>query len=282
MTASGGGTTHRRQLGIDLRALRNVAGLSTIGVSERVEDMSQAKVSRLERGVSVPKVRDVEALLRLYGAGEQRVQALLELARQAKKPDWWLPYRGALSTELRSFLGLEEAATGIREFASQFVPGLLQTEDYARAVLGIRVETRPEELAGRVAVRMQRQKLLTREDPPRLWAIVDEVVLSRPVGGRQVMRRQLEHLLELQELAHVTIQVIPFSAGAHIGMNGSILLLDFETEPPVLFLDSHIDVLSTAKPTEVRRFELMWEHLRAQTSGPDEGVELIREKARQL
>jgi hypothetical protein len=117
---------------------------------------------------------------------------------------------------------------------------------------------------------------------PRLWVIVDEVALSRPVGGRQVMRRQLERLLELQELAHVTIQVVPFSVGAHVGMNGPILLLDFETEPPVLFLDSHTGVLSTAKPTEVRRFELMWEHLRAQTSGPDEGVELIREKMRQL
>ncbi len=282
MAASGGGTMHRRQLGIELRALREAAGLSAIGVSERIEDMSQAKVSRLERGVGVPKVRDIEALLRLYGVGELRVQALLELARRAKKPDWWLPHQSALSTALRSFLGLEEAATGIREFASQFVPGLLQTEDYARAVFGIRIDALPEELAGRVAVRMKRQKLLTREDPPRLWVIVDEVALSRPVGGRQVMRRQLERLLELQELAHVTIQVVPFSVGAHVGMNGPILLLDFETEPPVLFLDSHTGVLSTAKPTEVRRFELMWEHLRAQTSGPDEGVELIREKMRQL
>ena len=282
MAASGGGTMHRRQLGIELRALREAAGLSAIGVSERIEDMSQAKVSRLERGVGVPKVRDIEALLRLYGVGELRVQALLELARRAKKPDWWLPHQSALSTALRSFLGLEEAATGIREFASQFVPGLLQTEDYARAVFGIRIDALPEELAGRVAVRMKRQKLLTREDPPRLWVIVDEVALSRPVGGRQVMRRQLERLLELQELAHVTIQVVPFSVGAHVGMNGPILLLDFETEPPVLFLDSHTGVLSTAEPTEVRRFELMWEHLRAQTSGPDEGVELIREKMRQL
>jgi len=282
MAGSGGGTTHRRQLGVELRALRNAAGLSTIGVSERVEDMSQAKVSRLERGVGVPKVRDIEALLRLYGAGEQQVQALLELARRAKKPDWWLPYRGTLSTELQSFLGLEEAATGIREFASQFVPGLLQTEDYARTVFGIRVDARPEELAGRVAVRVERQKLLAREDPPRVWAILDEGVFSRPVGGRRVMRRQLERLLELQELAHVTIQVVPFSAGAHVGMNGPFLLLDFETEPPVLFLDTHTAGLSTAKPAEVRRFELMWEHLRAQTSGPDEGVELIREKVRQL
>ncbi len=282
MAASGGGTMHRRQLGLELRALREAAGLSAIGVSERVEDMSQAKVSRLERGAGVPKVRDVEALLRLYGAGEQQVQDLLELARRAKKPDWWLPHQSALSTALRSFLGMEEAATGIREFASQFVPGLLQTEDYARAVFGIRIDAMPEELAGRVAVRMQRQKLLAREDPPRLWVIVDEVVLSRPVGGRQVMRRQLEHLLELQELAHVTIQVVPFSTGAHVGMNGSFILLDFETEPPVLFLDSHAGVLSTAKPAEVQRFELMWEHLRAQTTGPDEGVELIREKARQL
>lgn len=282
MAASGGGTMHRRQLGRELRALREAAGLSTTGVAERVEDMSQAKVSRLERGVSVPMVRDVEALLRLYGAGEQQVGTLLDLARQAKKPDWWLPYQGALYAQMRSFIGLEEAASGVREFGSQFVPGLLQSEDYARAAFDIGIDARPENLEGRVAVRMERQKLLTREDPPRVWAILDEGVFSRPVGGRQVMRRQLDRLLELQELAHVTIQVVPFSAGAHVGMNGPFILLDFETEPPVLFLDTHTGGLSTAKPAEVRRFELMWEHLRAQTSGPDEGVELIREKAKQL
>ncbi|MFG3302951.1 helix-turn-helix domain-containing protein [Micromonospora chersina] len=223
-----GPTVLRMLLGAQLRRLREGAGVSRESAGWEIRS-SESKISRMELGRVGFKERDVADLLTLYGvtAPDDRA-ALLKLARDANSPGWWHRYGDVLAGWFQSYLGLEAAAALIRTYEVQFVPGLLQTPAYARAVilLGHRGAP-PAEVERRVSLRMERQELLRRSDPPQLWAVLDEAALRRPVGGPEVMREQLDALIEASAAPHVRLQIVPFDAGGHAAAGGAFSILRF-------------------------------------------------------
>jgi len=194
---AGGPTALRMMLGAHLRQLREACGMSREDAGWQIRS-SESKISRIELGRVSFKERDIADLLTAYGVNEQDERdRLLTLARNANTTGWWHRYGDVLPNWFQFYLGLEAAATVIRSYEVQFVPGLLQTADYARAVILLGHRHAPaDEIDRRVSLRMDRQRILTRRDPPQLWVVMDEAVLRRPVGGRDVMRRQLEALIE--------------------------------------------------------------------------------------
>lgn len=240
-----GPTAVRILLGSRLRRAREAAGISPSAAAYRIR-ASASKISRLELGRVGFKSRDVADLLTLYGLTDEDERArLLALADGANTPGWWQQYADVLPSWFEAYVGLEEAAAVIRTYEVQFVPGLLQTADYAAAVTAATspgAATRPSDdsVANRVQLRLARQQLLSRPDPPHVWAVVDEAALRRPIGGRQVMRAQLEHLLEMAKLPAITLQVMPFRYGAHAAEGGAFILLRFVEPdiPDVVYLES--------------------------------------------
>ena len=254
----GGGPTVRRLLvGAQLRRLRTERGLSREQAGEAIR-ASEWKIHRLENGQVGFKDRDVVDLLRLYEVTDPgEVASFLVLAREANAPGWWHQYGDLLPSWFRAYVDLEAAAALIRTYEGQFVPGLLQTEDYLRAVVGgAHLEDSPEEAERRVALRLGRQQLLTREGVPRLWAVVDEAALRRPVGGREVMRAQLERLVEATKLPNVTLQVLPLEAGAHPAMVGAFSILRFADQelPDVVYLEHLTNAAYLDKRDEVEKY----------------------------
>jgi len=219
---------------------------------------SRSKISRLENGRVRLKHRDMSDLLTLYGVTDEDVQAkFITLAGQANSPDWWAQYSDVLPSWFEAYLGLEAAAATIRSFETQFVHGLFQTEDYARAVTGLGHKTVPaEEIERRVAVRLQRQGLLSRPDPPRIWSVMDEAVLRRPAGNPALMRAQCQHLIELAEVPHVTLQIVPFATGGHAGESGSFTVLRFEERdlPDVVYLEQLTGAIYLDQRPDVERY----------------------------
>ena len=254
----GGGPTVRRLLvGAQLRRLRTERGISREQAGEAIR-ASEWKIHRLENGQVSFKDRDITDLLRYYGVTDPaQVDGLVALAREANEPGWWQPYNDLLPQWFRAYVDLESAAALIRTYEGQLVPGLLQTEDYTRAVLqGAHLDEPEEEVERRVALRMARQALLTRADGPRLWAVVDEAALRRPVGGREVMRAQLERLVEATKLPNVTLQVLPFGAGAHPAMVGAFSVLRFGDEdlPDVVYVEHLTNALYLDKRDDVDQY----------------------------
>jgi transcriptional regulator with XRE-family HTH domain len=245
------GIVLRMLLGTQLRRLREAAGVSPEQAGAEIR-ATRSKISRMETGRVGFKARDVTDLLTLYGVTDDQMQSrFLSLARQANRPDWWTKYGDILPDWFEAYLGLESAAGTIRSFEIQFVHGLFQTEDYARAVtlLGHRAAS-PDEIDQRVTVRLKRQDLLARPKSPRIWSIMDEAVLRRPVGGSAVMRAQLRHLVEVAALPQVTVQVVPFARGGHAGAGGSFTILRFaEQDLPDLV---YIEQLTSATYLEQR------------------------------
>ena len=221
-STAGGPTVLRMLLGAQLRRLRERNGITREAAGWEIR-ASESKISRMELGRVGFKERDVSDLLTLYGVTDTEERtALLALARQANAPGWWHRYGDVLPHWFQSYLDLEAAATMIRTYEVQFVPGLLQTAGYARAVIRIgHSGARAEEIERRVEVRMARQRVLHRENPPQLWAVIDEAVLRRPMGGHKVMREQVLHLLEATKMPNVRIQVVPFHAGGHAAAGGA-------------------------------------------------------------
>src|ERR1700733_4199827 len=215
-------------LGAQLRRLRETAGISAEKAGYEIR-ASRSKISRMETGRVGLKPRDVEDLLTLYGVtSEPQREKVVALARRSRSPEWWTKYHDILPDWFETYLGLESAATSIRSFEMQFVPGLFQTEDYARAVTNLGHQTAPADaIERRVGLRLKRQELLGRAQPPRIWAVMDEAVLRRPVGGLPVMRAQLCHLVEAARMPRVTLQVVPFARRRHPGDSGWISLLRF-------------------------------------------------------
>jgi transcriptional regulator with XRE-family HTH domain len=253
----GGPTVRRMLVGAQLRRLRTEAGLSREQAGEAIR-ASEWKIHRLENGQVGFKERDIIDLLRLYGVTDaDEVAAFLLLAREANNPGWWQHYGDVLPRWFRTYVDLESAATLIRTYEGQFIPGLLQTDDYMRAVVqGGDLDQSSEEVGRRVRLRMARQTLLTREQPPRLWAVVDEAALRRPVGGREVMRGQLERLIEATKLPNVTLQVLPFDAGAHPAMLGAFSILRFADRalPDLVYLEHLTNAVYLDKRDEVERY----------------------------
>jgi len=273
---SSGPTVQRLVLGGHLRRLREDAGITTDRAAVTIRG-SHSKISRMEHGRVGFKERDIADLLTLYGVGpgEER-DALLSLARVANTPGWWQGYSDALPHWLEPYFGLEAAASFIREYELQFVPGLLQTEEYARAVIRLGSAPTEEEVDRRTDARISRQQILHREDPPKLWAVMDESALRRVVGSREIMREQLRQLIEMCGHEAVTLQVLPFAAGAHRALGGAFTILRF-SEPDlrdVVYIEQLTSALYLDKPTEVDSYLEVIEEvcLQAEPSASTPGI----------
>jgi transcriptional regulator with XRE-family HTH domain len=251
------GIVLRMLLGTQLRRLRDAAGISPERAGTEIR-ATRSKISRMETGRVGFKTRDIDDLLTLYGVTDEQLRSrFLTLARQANRPDWWTRYGDILPDWFETYLGLESAATTIRSFEIQFVHGLFQTEDYARAVtlLGHRAAP-PDEIEQRVAVRLKRQDLLTRPTAPRIWSVMDEAVLRRPVGGPAVMRAQLSHLVEVAALPLVTIQVVPFARGGHAAASGSFTILRFAEHdlPDLVYIEQLTSAVYLEQRSDVEHY----------------------------
>ena len=273
---SAGPTVQRLVLGGHLRRLREEAGMTTERAALSIRG-SHSKISRMEHGRVGFKERDIADLLTLYGvsAGAER-EALLNLARGANTPGWWQNYTDILPHWVEPYFGLEAAATYIREYELQFVPGLLQIEPYARAVIRLGSLPAEDEVVRRAQARMSRQEILEREIPPKLWAVLDEGALRRVIGGRDIMRAQLRHLIEMSDHPAVTLQILPFSAGAHRAMGGPFTILRY-TEPDlrdVVFIEQLTSALYLDKQTEVDAYLQVIEEvcLQAEPSAKTPGI----------
>jgi transcriptional regulator with XRE-family HTH domain len=274
----GGPTVQRMLVGARLRRLRTEIGLTREEAAEAIR-ASEWKIHRLENGQVGFKDRDIVDLLRLYEVTDpEEVAEFVTMAREANTPGWWRHYGDLLPSWFRTYVDLEAAAALIRTYEGQFVPGLLQTDDYMRALVrGAHLEDNSEEVGRRVRLRMARQTLLTREQPPRLWAVVDEAALRRPVGGREVMRGQLERLVDATKLANVTLQVLPFAAGAHPAMAGSFSILRFGDQelPDVVYLEHLTSASYLSKDEEVDRYLHVMESICVRAAAPDRTAELL-------
>ena len=279
-----GPTVLRMMLGNQLRQLREAAGVTPEQAGYEIR-ASRSKISRMENGRVSFKERDVADLLTMYGVtDEQKRAGMLSLARQANTPGWWSNYSDVLDGWLDTYLGLETAASVIRTFELQFVHGLFQTEDYARAVTALGYgQVSTDETERRVSLRMRRQELLTGVDPPRVWFVIDEAALRRPVGGRSVMHGQLRHLTQVAELPRVTIQVVPFGSGAHAAASTSFSILRFAE--PELSDVVYIELLTTAlyleKRDEVDHYMEVINHLSTQALTPDRTTRFLNEITRE-
>jgi transcriptional regulator with XRE-family HTH domain len=233
-----GPTALRMLVGSELRRLREASGVSVKDAGYAIRG-SHSKISRLELGRTSFKLRDVADLLALYGVSSAADRdALLALVRQANMPGWWHPYGDVVPGWFEDYLGLEQAAWVIRSYEVQFIPGLLQTEDYARAVIELRYDD-PAGIDRRVQLRMQRKQIFRRPSPTHLWAVIDEAALRRHCGSRAVMRAQLRHLIEVAALPCITVAIMPFSAGGHAAAGGPIAILRFAEAriPDVVYLE---------------------------------------------
>lgn len=279
MARGQGPTVRRRRLAGELRRLRDSAQLTIEEVADKLE-CSASKISRIETGHVGVTPRDVRDLLELYGLNGNEREALVQLAREARTRGWWHAYNEVFTG---AFVGLEADASSLRAYQALLVPGLLQTERYAHTVIrAMRPDAEETDVSRRVAARRERQRLLTDPAPPDYWAVIDEAVLHRQVGGAEVMVEQLARLVEMAALPHVTIQVVPFHTGAHPGMEGPFLILSFpeQADPDVVYVESTTSGLYLEMPADVHRYALLFDHLRATALKPDDSVELIAAFAR--
>jgi transcriptional regulator with XRE-family HTH domain len=281
----GGPTVQRMLVGARLRRLRTDMGLTREEAAEAIR-ASEWKIHRLENGQVGFKDRDIVDLLRLYEVTDpEEVAEFVTLAREANTPGWWRHYGDLLPSWFRTYVDLEAAAAVIRTYEGQFVPGLLQTDAYMRAVVhGAHLEDSGEEVGRRVRLRMARQTLLTREQPPRLWAVIDEAALRRPVGGREVMRGQLERLIDATKLANVTLQILPFDSGAHPAMAGAFSILRFGDQelPDVVYLEHLTGASYLDKRDEVERYLDIIEILCVEAEPPARTVDLLHQILEEL
>ncbi|MFH9328216.1 helix-turn-helix domain-containing protein [Streptomyces althioticus] len=271
-----GPTTRRRQLGADLRRLRELAGLTLEDAGARV-GISKATLSRYETKEGVVKWPAVDALCREYGATDEERLALVELAKGARIQGWWRSLADPIPESMNLMLTLEDEVVREDHYACMYVPGLLQTRAYAEAVhRASEVQCEEREVQHMVDIRMKRQELLEREDPPHLWAVIDEAALRRRVGGREVMRNQLTHLLTMAERSRITVQVLPFDRGAHAAAVGSFAVLRGQApELDVVYVDLLGGGLFMEKPEELERYKLAFEYLSAQALDFESSTDLI-------
>ncbi|NBM14582.1 helix-turn-helix transcriptional regulator [Streptomyces sp. GC420] len=274
-------TVRRRRLGQELRRLREQKGMTAEEVAERLL-VSQSKISRLENGRRSISQRDVRDLCGVYGVEDQRiVDSLMQMAKDSRQQGWWHAF-GDIPYSV--YIGLETDAESLRIYQPQVVPGLLQTHRYAEQLIaGALPETPQSDRDKRIQVRMRRQERIhAPENPLRLWAVIDEAALRRVVGDRQVMREQLEHLVEMSQEPHVTVQVLPFDMGAHPGVNGQYAILEFPdaADSSVVYIEGVTSDLYLEKAQDVQRYSVMYEHLRAQALNVAQTQQFIAEIAK--
>ena len=277
---TGGPTVLRMLLGAHLRRLREAQGVTREEAGWEIR-ASESKISRMELGRVSFKERDIADLLTLYDVGDpEERQRLLALARDANTPGWWHRFGDVLPSWFHSYLGLEAAASLIRTYELQFVPGLLQISDYARAVVTLgHARAGSEEIERRVSLRMARQQVLTREEPAQLWAVVDEAALRRPIGGPKVMRAQLETLIELTQLPSVRLQIMPFDAGGHAGAGGSFSILRFPDGdlPDVVYVEQLNSALYLDKAEDVEQYTEAMERLCIDAKPPTQTTRILEQ-----
>lgn len=276
--SAAGPTVLRMMLGAQLRRLRESRGVTREGAGWEIR-ASESKISRMELGRVGFKERDIADLLTLYGITDpQEREALLRLARDANSPGWWHQYGDVLPSWFQAYLGLEAAAALIRTYELQFVPGLLQTQEYARAVVLLgHGRALPAEIDRRVALRMRRQQVLHRKDPPQLWAVVDEAALRRPIGGPVVMRQQVTALIDATRLPNVRLQVVPFAAGGHAAAGGAFSILRFSDAelPDVVYIEQLTSALYLDKREDLEFYAVAMERLCVEAEPPERTPELL-------
>lgn len=270
-------TVRQRRFGAELLRLRTEAALTRDEVADRTK-INPATLYRIENAKVRPQVRTASTLLDLYGVGQDEQEKLLALLRDANKRNWLQTYEDTFTDQYASFIGFEDEAEAVWNYESSFIPGLLQTENYARAVIaGTLPEADEAQIDARAAARMQRQDVLRRDSPLKLWAIIDEAALQRRVGTQDVRVEQLRHLQKVSRLPNVTLQVIPFAAGAHPGMPGSFVVMKFveDVGQDIVYIESMAGDLFLESETDVSRYTVVFEHLRAIALSPAETIGLI-------
>lgn len=280
-----GPTVLRILLGGQLRRLREARQITRSEAGHAIR-ASDSKISRLELGRVAFKERDVCDLLTLYGVIDEDERELFKsLGRQANKPGWWHKYGDIMPSWFELYVGLEEAASLVRTYEVQFVPGLLQTSDYAREVtlLG-HSEVAPTEITRRVELRMTRKQRLTAPGGPRIWAVVDEAVLRRPLGGSEVMRAQLEHLAEMAALPNVTLQVVPFDRGGHAAAGGPFTILRFAEPdlPDVVYLEQLSSALYLDDRDDVDGYMAVMDRLCVEAASVGDSILMLDEIIKEM
>ncbi|MFI7501341.1 helix-turn-helix domain-containing protein [Streptomyces sp. NPDC049687] len=282
MTSNVNPTVRRRRLGQELRKLREDKGMTAEQVAERLL-VSQSKISRLENGRRSISQRDVRDLCGVYEVQDQRiVDSLMEMAKDSRQQGWWHAF-GDIPYSI--YIGLETDAQSLRVYEPQVVTGLLQTRAYAEAIVrGGSPENSVEEVEKRVQVRMRRQERISAEENPlRLWVVLDEAALRRVVGDRNVMREQLEYVVDMMQQPHVTVQVLPFEMGAHTGITGQYAILEFAdtADASVVYIEGVTSDLYLEKALDVQKYSVMYEHLRAQALNVDQSRQFILNVAKE-
>ena len=274
-----GPTVSRIVLGTQLRRLREEAGITREAAGNAIR-ASHAKISRLELGRVGFKERDVIDLLALYGVTDDEQRAtVMELMRQANTRGWWQQHSDVLPNWFENYVRLEQVAKVIRTYQVQFVPGLIQNEEYARAVIQHGHRARTEyEIERRVQLRMDRQKMLHQPDAPHLWAVIDEAALTRPFGPPRVMRAQIEHLLELSSAPNIDVQVLPFQTGAHAAAGGSFTILRFAEPdlPDLVYLEQLTSAVYLDKRSDVEDYVMIMERISVQAETPTRSQATLR------
>jgi transcriptional regulator with XRE-family HTH domain len=276
-------TSRRRRLGLELRRLREAVDLTGDDVAKQL-GWSVSKVSRIEKARAAVPWSDVSDLLDIYNVDGETRAALIQLCKDSKQQAWWQPYNDVLASfkNLANYIDLESAASSLRIYTPLTIPGLLQTEDYARAIIATArpLELTEEEVERRIELRLHRQEVIARDPPLRLWAIMDEAALHRQVGGDKVMRGQLARLASAARHPDITLQVIPYGAGGHVAMAGAFSLFSFVEDPDVLSVEAVTGTLYLDRDADIRRATLCFDHLRATAHTAVNSVELINEMAR--
>ncbi|MBC6461711.1 helix-turn-helix domain-containing protein [Actinomadura sp. HBU206391] len=271
-------TVHQRRLRVELRKARDAAGLTQEQVASTLE-WSLSKVIRIEAGAVRISITDVRALLQHYEIPNDRIAELVDLARAARERAWWSDYTKVLSPQYLDYVGYEAAASTVRVFNALIIPGLLQTTDYADALaLGVADPNKRAEVSAAADVRVRRQELLDRDNAPRCYFVIDEAAVTRQVGGPVVMKQQLRHITAMAARPNVTVEIVPFTAGAHPGMNGPIVVLEFpdpEDDDVVYLENERGSLISRDVREDVVFYRESFERLRGMSLKPQGSAALL-------
>lgn len=270
-------TIRLRRLAGQLERLRDAKGLRREEVQQRTS-INAVTLYRIETARTRPQYRTLDTLLKLYGVPFDEQERLKALYKESANQGWMRPWHEQLTEGYTAYISFEHEAHGVRHYSGSFIPGLLQTEAYARAVIrGVLKEATDEHVEDRVRTRMERQAVLIKDKPLKLWAVIDEASLRRGVGGSDVMRAQLEHLLEAARAPHVTIQVMPFDSGAHPGMPGEFIVMEFEDprDTDLIYIDGQAGEIFLESDADIKRFRAGFDHLVAVAKSPDDSAALI-------
>ncbi|MFD9480941.1 helix-turn-helix domain-containing protein [Streptomyces nojiriensis] len=273
---AGSPTARRRRLAIELKKLREDSGLTCAQVGNEL-DWSGSKVNRLETGQGRVQPSDIDALCRFYGTADELRELLKSLAKESKTKGWWHARGDAVPVWFSVFVGLEQAASSLHTYQGEFVPGLLQTAEYATELCRASAVQTEDDIRKLVEVRLQRQEILTETSPPDLWAVIHQSALVHVIGNRHVMARQLEHMLAIVRLTNVTVQVLPYDAGAYPA-TGPFTILGFpeQVDPDVVYREGLTDSVYLEDPTDVSGYTKAFDHLRALALSPQRSASLIR------